>query len=38
MIALFASFGPIGIGLGWAISNSCQLLNSIFLAIAAGFS
>lgn len=36
MIIIFALAGPVGIGIGWIISNSYELISAIFLAISAG--
>ena len=36
MIAIFSASGPIGIALGWVISNSNEIVEAVFLAISAG--
>lgn len=36
MIAIFSSTGPIGIGIGWALTDSSELIEATFLSISAG--
>lgn len=36
MVTIFAASTPVGIMVGWWLSNTSELLSGIFMAIAAG--
>lgn len=36
MIAIFAFSGPFGIGLGWILCNTNDVLTAVFMAISSG--
>eukprot|EP01016_Furgasonia_blochmanni_P033035 TRINITY_DN3420_c0_g1_i22.p4 TRINITY_DN3420_c0_g1~~TRINITY_DN3420_c0_g1_i22.p4 ORF type:complete len:169 (-),score=32.82 TRINITY_DN3420_c0_g1_i22:277-783(-) len=36
MILIFSSTGPLGVGIGWILSEGSDLISGIFMAISAG--
>ena len=37
MILIFSVISPIGLGIGWALSSTSNLVDAIFNSISAGF-
>ena len=37
MIIIFSIISPIGLGIGWALSSTSDLVDAIFNSISAGF-
>ena len=37
LILIFSSTGPLGIAIGWILTDSSELISAIFMSISAGF-
>ena len=37
MIIIFSSTGPLGIGIGWALTQTSPIISAVFMSISAGW-
>ena len=37
MITIFSSTGPLGIGIGWGLAQTSDVIAAIFMSISAGY-